>query len=556
MYTNLGFSGGMGSLRLFLLLKCLGLSLVILTFACADGVTRPNVVLILCDDLGFSDLGCYGGEISTPNLDRLATEGMRFSQFYNDGKCTQTRAALLSGLYYHQSNNLITRNHVTLAEVLQQAGYQTLMVGKWHVGCYSVSKPETWSVEDQPTRRGFDRYFGFLTGAINFFSGREFRTGRNVMVLDEKKYDVPEDFYSTTAFTDHAIQFLNEAAEREDPFFLYLAYNAPHFPLHALPGDIDQYVGRYMEGWDVIRNKRYDRMLAKGLIDARWPLTLRDEIVPDWNSLTDSERQEEDLLMAVYAAMVHRLDRGIGRILDSLDRLHFSQNTVVMFLSDNGGCCWAANRKPESSPGPEESTRSYDTEWANVSNTPFRLYKQYSHEGGISTPFLVRWPAAIEAGSTTDEVGHLIDVMPTILEVTGAHYPDRFNNHSVLPLEGRSLMPALRGKNRPDAPIFWEFNANHAMRLGRWKLVAERSLGWELYDMDADRCELNNLVEQEPQVGTKLARMYDQWATRVGAKTHAECLGTKPSAQTCYLHPVTREELNRAQVLKLRNEAR
>jgi arylsulfatase len=477
---------------------------------------------------------------------------MLFTQFYNDGKCTQTRAALLTGLFHHQSNEMMAPNHVTLAEVLRRVGYQTFMVGKWHVGRYSVSQPETWTISDQPTRRGFDRYFGFLTGAINFFDGREYRSGRNVMVFDEAPYLAPEDFYSTIAFTDQAIQFLNQAAQEQSPFFLYLAYNAPHFPLHALPDDIRQYVGRYREGWDSIRGERYDRMVAEGIIEAHWPLSPRDEIVPDWDSLTDSQRREEDLLMAVYAAMVHRLDRGIGRVLDTLDRLRLSENTVVMFLSDNGGCCWAANRRPEAAPGPRESTRSYDTEWANVSNTPFRLYKQYSHEGGISTPFLVCWPGTVRPGSRTREIGHLIDIMPTVLEVSGADYPERFGDHLALPYEGRSLVPALLGGSRPEAPLFWEFNANHAVRLGRWKLVAERSKGWELYDMLADRCELNNLIEQEPEVAAELSRMYEEWANRTGARTHADCLATSQSAQTCYLDPVSRQELNRAQALSLK----
>ncbi len=537
---------------------CLCLLFSALAFGCTGSEPakpRPNVVLILCDDLGFSDLGCYGSEISTPNLDRLSTEGMRFTQFYNDAKCTQTRAALLTGLYHHQSNNLITRNHVTVAEALQQAGYQTYMVGKWHLGRYSASKPETWTVDDQPTRRGFDQYFGFLTGAINFYTGQEYRSGRNVMVLDEEQYNVPEDFYSTTAFTDQAIRYLNKATRKEAPFFLYLAYNAPHFPLHALPDDIEQYVGRYTSGWDEIRRERYDRMVAREIIDPQWLLSPRDEIVPEWNSLTDSQRQEEDLLMAVYAAMVHRLDRGVGRVLDSLDRLNLTENTVVMFLSDNGGCCWAANHKPDTTPGPAESTRSYDTEWANVSNTPFRLYKQYSHEGGISTPFIVRWPGTIEAGSMTNGIGHLIDIMPTVLEASGSSYPRQYNNYPVLPMEGRSLVPVLRGGTRPDAPIFWEFNANRAVRLGRWKLVAERSQDWELYDIDSDRCELTSLIEAEPEVAAQLSRKYDEWAERAGARTHAECLARDPSSQTCYQHPATRQQLHRMQALGLKDEA-
>jgi arylsulfatase len=253
--------------------------------------------------------------------------------------------------------------------------------------------------------------------------------------------------------------------------------------------------------------------------------------------LTDAQRDEEDLLMAVYAAMIDRLDRGVGRVLDALDSLGVAESTLVIFFSDNGGCCWSANRTPALPPGPSESGRSYDTEWANVSNTPFRLYKQQSHEGGVSTPCIVRWPGVVRPGTITREVAHLIDLMPTFVEVAGAKYPERFADHPVLPLEGRSLTPILRGGSRPDAPIFWEYVGNRAVRRGKWKLVAERSKGWELYDVVADRCELHDLSERHPAVASELAELYDAWAARTGARTNAQGKSMQPSTQTRYLEP-------------------
>jgi arylsulfatase len=506
----------------------------------------------MADDLGFSDIGCYGGEIETPNLDRLAAEGIRFTQFYNNAKCTQTRAALLSGLYHHQTDNLKIRNHVTIAEALGAAGYDTLMVGKWHLGSYASNKESSWEKRDQPTRRGFSRYFGFLTGAINFFTGRDYAAGHHVMVLNEKPYQVPGEFYSTDAFSDYAVKFIEDAAVTENPFFLYLAHNSPHYPLHAHAEDIERYQGKYSVGWDEIRRRRYERMIQMGILDPNWPLTPRDEIVPDWRSLTKEQRRDEDLLMAVFAAMVHSLDRGIGRVIDTLDQKGLAENTLVVFLSDNGGCCWASNRDSSEEPGPGTSGRTYDTEWANVSNTPFRSYKQYSHEGGASTPFIARWPGVVESGSITSEIAHLIDIMPTAIEASGAEYPKSFGGHDVLPMEGRSLIPTFRGGRRDEAPVFWEYASNHAVRLGRWKLVAERSRDWELYDMAADRSELNDLTEKRPDLVSKLATLYDGWAKRTGAKAHSQCLATEASSQVCYVDPETGKELNRAEALSLR----
>ncbi len=475
----------------------------------------------MADDLGYSDIGAYGGEIDTPHLDRLAAEGIQFTQFYNNAKCTESRAALLSGVYHHQSKNFSIPNHVTLAEVLHEAGYTTLMSGKWHL-------------PGNPVDRGFDRYFGFLVGAVNFFTGMQWQGEENPMRLDNEVFEVPETgFYTTDAFTDYALDFIDEALEAPNPFFLYLAHNAPHFPLHALPEDIEKYDGRYDEGWDALRDARYARMLEMGLIDAAWPLTPRDDIVPAWSSLSESKQEEEAYLMAVYAAMVDRLDQNIGRLMTHLEEKGVADNTLVIFLSDNGACPYKVDRTPDIDPGPRESYRTYNSEWANAGNTPFRLYKQYSHEGGIATPFIVRWPAGITApGTRSNQVGHLVDMMPTLLSVAGATYPTTFAGYAVLPMEGIDLASVFAGEiieERP--PIYWEFWGNRAVREGPWKLVAERSKDWELYNVEEDRTELVNLAEREPERLARMAAMYDAWAARATALSNAEGIAKAASTQ-------------------------
>ncbi len=483
---------------------------------------KPNIIVIVADDLGYSDLGCYGGEIQTPHLDRLAKEGIRFTQFYNNAKCTQTRAALLSGLYHHQTQqSLKTPNHVTMAEVLKDSGYRTLMSGKWH-----LSKT--------PLDRGFDRYFGFLNGAVNFFTGMNRATGENFMRLDREVFKVPkEGFYTTDAFTDYAIEFINEANAKKKPFFLYLAHNAPHFPLHALPEDIAKYRGKYKKGWDALRQERFERMKKLGIISKKWSLTPRDAIVPLWDTLTEKQKDEEDLLMAVYAAMVDRLDQNIGRLTQHLMKAGLDQNTLILFFSDNGGCPYEFDRTPDLPPGPKESYRTYNSEWANVSNTPFRLYKQWSHEGGISTPMIAHWPKGIKNPGTTDRSAlHLIDVFPTLLELAKASYPKKFNGKQILPLEGESFLTALEGKplNRK-RPLFFEYQGNRAVRWGDWKLVAERSMKWELYNIPNDRTETQNLIQVESERASKLASLYEEWAKRTGALSNQASVRKKPSTQ-------------------------
>ena len=500
--------------------------LMIFISACAThtepAIERPNIIVIMADDLGYSDIGAYGGEIETPNLDRMANEGIQFTQFYNNAKCTESRAALLSGLYHHQSDNFKIPNHVTLAEVLKEAGYNTMMSGKWHL-------------PGNPRGKGFDRYFGFLVGAVNFFTGLQWGSEENPMRLDDEVFEVPEEgFYTTDAFTDYAIEFIDESLEKTDPFFLYLAHNAPHFPLHALPEDIQKYEDRYLGGWDALRDERYARMKRMGLIKEDWPLTPRDEYVPAWNDLDPDQQREEAYLMAVYAAMVDRLDQNIGRLIDHLESQGVADNTIIFFMSDNGGCPYAFNHTPDLPPGPKEGYRTYDSEWANASNTPFRLYKQYSHEGGIASPLLIRWPDGISApGTRTDQVGHLIDFMPTLVELAGAQYPDSFNGKEVLPMEGVSLVPVFTGgtvENRP--PIYWEFRGNRAVRDGQWKLVAERSKDWELYNVDVDRTELNNLLRFENERAGRMANLYETWASSSRALSNEEGKAMQPSSQS------------------------
>jgi len=471
--------------------------------AAGPKVSKPNIVLILADDMGFSDLGCYGGEIDTPNLDGMAAGGLRFSQFYNCAKCAPTRNSILTGLYHQQADVGKGGNCVTIAEALHEAGYTTLAAGKWHVG-------------GTPMDRGFDRYFGMLGGSCSYFvPDKTFRLDREPFTTDDK------NFYTTNVFTHYALKFLDEAGGKDKPFFLYMAYNAPHYPLHALPEDIEKYRGKFMKGWDILRKERYERLVRMGLIDKKWGLSARGadkhksfSDVPPWDQVED--KRGEDLKMAVYAAMVDRMDRNIGRILDKLKELKAEDNTLVMFLSDNGGCPYERNRPEDIPPGPAESYRTYDSPWANVSNTPFRLYKRFNHEGGNSTPFIVRWPEVIKkGGGITPQVGHIIDVMATCVDVAQARYPSQYKGHKITELEGKSLLPIFEGRRREghDA-LFWEYMNNKSVRRGKWKLVTVGDNPWELYDMETDRTELNDLSAKMPDKVEELARLYEAWVRR------------------------------------------
>ncbi|HOX59006.1 MAG TPA: arylsulfatase [Candidatus Paceibacterota bacterium] len=474
---------------------------------------RPNIVLIMADDMGYSDLGCYGSEIRTPNLDRLAREGLRFTQFYNNAKCIPTRASILTGLYPRGLRARLTTNMVTVAEVLRGAGYQTALSGKWHLGP---------TAPHRPMDRGFDEFYGLLDGCCNYFDPARqdppFEGGRFRIFAHNRQRirNFPSDFYTTDAFTEHAAATLRRFAAAGKPFFLHLCYTAPHSPIQARPEDIARYEGKYSAGWDALRRQRHARQLELKLLDPKWALPEPDEMVYNWST---ANQPWEDRRMAVYAAMVDRMDQNIGRLLQALADLNLETNTVVMFLSDNGSSSGEAGGRDTSQlAGPKSSYMNVGPAWAHAHNTPFRRYKLWLHEGGIATPFIVRWPSVVKPGTLTHQIGHIIDVLPTCLELAGAKYPREFNGQEILPVEGRSLVPAFRGKEvRPPDLLFWEQDGNRAVRQGKWKLVWDVELRrWELYDLEADRTETKDLAARHPARVRKLAAAYDRWARATG----------------------------------------
>jgi arylsulfatase len=476
---------------------------------------RPNILIILADDMGFSDIGCYGSEIATPNLNRLASQGVRFTHFRNTARCCPSRSSMLTGLYAHQAGvglmvedrgrpgyqGYLNDRCVTLAEVLRPAGYRTLMSGKWHVG---ENRPH-W-----PTDRGFEKYFGLISGLCNYFRLDE---GRQ-MALDDKPWTPPDDgsFYMTDAIADHAVDYLDKFGRGPQPFFLYTAFTAPHYPLHARPQDIAKYEGKYMKGWDALRRERHQRMIEMGIVDKSWPLTPRDSEVPEWDTIAD--KKAWDRRMAVYAAQIDRLDFGIGRILQKLREIGAEDNTLVLFLADNGGCAEVVDQgKPGVPPGLPDSFLSYGIPWANASNTPFRLYKRWVHEGGVATPFIARWPSVIKHKNTlTHETGHLIDIMATAVDISGAKYPGA----PIQPMEGRSLLPVFQGMAIGDRKLYWEHMGNRAALDGKWKLVSRDPGNWELYDLEADRTEMNDPAARMPDKTKQLISDYSAWAQRRG----------------------------------------
>ncbi len=512
---------------------------------------RPNIVVILADDMGFSDIGCYGAEIQTPHLDRLAQTGVRFSQMYNNARCCPTRASLLTGLYPHQAGvghmttdlglpayqGCLRTDCVTIAEALGDAGYRTGMSGKWHVGGdYGMIGRENWTPGDArhpvPWQRGFTRFFGTLDGAGSYFNP-------HTLYADDQPVTVgvEEDFYYTDAISDHAVTMVEDFHATGDPFFLYVAYTAPHWPLQARPAEIEKYRGRYRCGWDEIRADRHRRLVAQGLIDASWALSPRDADAQPWSEVAHPEW--EDRRMAVYAAQIDRMDQGIGRLLDCLRRLEISENTLVMFLSDNGGCAellaesgWIMDyvpptrrgepvipgNDPTRMPGGEDTYMSYDLPWANASNTPFRLFKHWVHEGGISTPLIVSWPHTVAgSGRIVHTPCHVIDIMATCLDAADAPYPTHRRGQAVTPLEGESMLPVLAEKPYVRRqPLVWEHEGNCAVRGGDWKLVRKYPGEWELYDMARDRTELHDLAAAQPQRVQELEDVYAAWAARCG----------------------------------------
>lgn len=482
----------------------------------AQAADRPNIVLIMCDDMGFSDIGCYGGEIETPHLDRLAAEGMRFTQFYNNAKCTTTRASLITGLYPRPRGGLLKPNMVTIPEVLAPAGYRSILSGKWHLGS---------SAPRRPSDRGFDQYYGLLDGCCNFHDPAlpdpPFKGGRiRWFGEDDRRItEFPEGFYTTDAFTDYACTAIRDAVDDEKPFFLHVCYTAPHYPLHAKPDDIAKYRGRYRDGWDALRRQRHQRQIEMGLVDPDWDLPGPDREVADWESLPNADYF--DHLMATYAGMVDCMDQGIGRILSTLDEAGVTDETIVLFLSDNGGCAELPGGIDEQRvPGVKEYYTCCGPGWAYAQNTPFRRFKSWVHEGGISTPLIVRWPGVTPSGSWCRDVAHIIDLLPTCLDVAQADYPAERDGEAVLPCEGRSLVPLLRGETRSAREtLCWEWAGNRAIREGRWKLVWDKKVkSWELYDVVVDRTEMHDLAAQHPDRVSAMSERWSDWARTTGVK--------------------------------------
>jgi len=513
---------------------------------------RPNILLIMNDDMGYSDIGCYGGEVQTPNLDRLAENGVRLTQFYNTARCCPTRASILTGLHPHQvgighmTGNLdedgyrgdLSDTCVTIAEALKLAGYATYMSGKWHV---SNNQAPDGPKHCWPRQRGFDRYYGILGGAANYWQPTALTQENDAVDLTS----LPEDYFLTDAISDHAADYIREHATSngDTPFFLYTAYSAPHWPLHAHEDDIDRYKGRFSAGWDQLREERLQRMRDMGIVDASWPMTERDSTQPPWDEAPHQEWQERR--MEVYAAQVDRMDQGIGRVVAALEETNQIDNTLIIFLADNGACAeeFAAEAQPlpanypggtaltrdgrtilrgndpTVTPGAEDTYQSYGVTWANLSNTPFREYKHWVHEGGIATPLIAHWPSVIDdGGALRHEPGQLTDIMATCLDVAGADYPTQFNGNDIVPLEGTSLLPIFHDQPNHKEALIWEHEGNKAIRRGRWKLVCKYPGDWELYDLVENRTETNDLAEEHPEIVDELGAMHDAWAERCGVK--------------------------------------
>ncbi len=524
------------------------ITLILLTAFAPLGfaASRPNILLILADDLGYSDLGCYGSRGTTPNLDKLAAGGLRFTQFYNSARCCPTRASLLTGLYPHQAGvghmtedwtNFgaaygpgLNDRCATIAELLHDAGYRNYHVGKWHVGGVGGKA----DARNHPMNRGFDRAYGTGGGGSHFTLP---------LYLDREPVKAGDDFYSSDAFTEYAVKFLEEHGRehKNQPFFLHLCYTAPHFPLHAKPADIAKYRGKFRDGWDAERDRRLAQQKQLGIFKTSVKLSARDPVAKAWAEVPEPEREEWDLRMAVHAAMIDCMDQGIGRVLEALRKTGATQNTLVLFLSDNGASAealdsWpnpARGHQPGSEVGTKESHRCLEVAWANAANTPFREHKMWVHEGGIGTPLIVNWPAGIAAkGNFTREVGHVTDFMPTFLELAGATYPKIFRHHELTPLPGRSLVPTFTGGKLGERRIGWEHEGNRALRAGDWKLVATYQGPWELYNLKQDRSELNNLAAKQPTMLKELSAGWQAWADKVGVVPWEKLPGAnyKPTA--------------------------
>lgn len=503
----------------------------------------PNIVVILADDMGFSDLGCYGGEIATPHLDKLAQGGLRFTRFYNCSRCCPSRAAIMTGLYPHQAevgdmvdpyaegtrrkiNSNSYGDHLnpltpTIAETLRAAGYHTAMAGKWHLG---------YRREEWPSARGFDQAFAQIEGAMNYYGyGPQHSLPRGErgylpMELNGQPYQPPQTgFFTTDAYTDFAVKQIQDHTGQQKPLFLYLAYNAPHWPLHARPETIARCRALYEAGWDRVREARHARLNALGITDPRWPLAPRPPRLPAWENLAPEKQNAWRVQMAVYAAQVEELDAGIGRVMTALETSGMASNTLVMFLSDNGGAAERPVKTIGNAPlGSQDSFEGYDLEGAHVSCTPLRRTKSYTHEGGISSPLIVYWPGGIapnRAGSLVKDPAHIIDVLPTCLAAAKTKPLPEWRGVPPMPLEGVSWAPCFNGHSvRRSQPLFWEHEGNRGILRGKYKLVAEHGESWQLYDLEADRTENHDLAQEKPRQARRLLELYTDWTRRAGVR--------------------------------------
>jgi arylsulfatase len=580
-----------------LLLPLLWLTLLVLLSACSEAdPKRPNIIIIMSDDMGYSDLGCYGGEIRTPSLDNLASNGLRFTQFYNTGRCCPTRASLLSGVYAHQASvghmmgddklpgyrGELGKDVVTIAEVMKLNGYSCYMAGKWHVTPYRENIAVTDSMKHNwPLQRGFDRFYGTIHGGGSFWDPNTLTRDNDYVAPDADPEYFPEHFYYTDAISDHAVRFVEEQDDSR-PFFMYVAYTAAHWPMHAPEDEIEKYDGVYDAGYGAIREARHKRLLEMGLIKSS---ALMSDQFGDWEAV--KHRNWELRCMETYAAMVTRMDAGIGRIVEALKEAGEADNTLILFLQDNGGCQevlgrsgdleqegWASIKNwgtvagsrpdaptlppmepgelqtrmvpvqtrdgypvrmgPEAMPGPADTYIAYGEAWANVSNTPFRLYKHFVHEGGIATPLIACWPDGItDHGALRHTPTHLIDLMATCADLGGGIYPEEYKGHSILPMEGMSLAPVFYSDKLPERHLLWEHEGNAAIRKGPWKLVGRRVIDsdstltekWELYNLHEDRSELNDLSTTHPENFLELKTLFEKEGHRVRffpSKWHAK----------------------------------
>ena len=489
---------------------------------------KPNIVVILVDDMGFSDIGCYGSEIPTPHLDALAKNGLRFTQFYNTGRCCPTRAALLTGVYPHQAGvGHMTENRgvpgyegrlnaqcATIAEALQPAGYFTAMTGKWHVGLKDGAAP--WD-------RGFDRSLNAAAGGFYQPDSPRALLFLNSEKIDSKDARLPNNWYSTDLWTSFGLKFIDEAREAHQPFFLYLAHNAPHFPLQAPDGEIAKFRGKYKTGWDQLRRQRHARQIEMGIVEKSWPITPRPDAIQAWENLTEARKDHFDHLMAVYAATVSRMDRAVGDLVAGLKQRGVLDNTLILFMSDNGGNAESGpDGRSQGNPTEAGSTWFSGESWAFLQNTPFRRYKHFNHEGGIATPLIAHWPQGIPAkNELRRQPAHVIDIMATCLAAAGTPAPTGRQGKPVLPPEGRSLLPAFAGQPLSRDALFWEHEGNAAVRAGDWKLVRQgREGAWELYDLAKDRTEQTDLAAIQPDQVKTLAAQWEAWAVRANVKPY------------------------------------